>query len=144
MQPLDPHTLFSIFEKGDEEVYREHGMTDVLNNPYVLMGMVVRGMENFHMIDMMYSKRYPEEYKEVKSKVKDKYYNKLYLYLTRIDSTKFEAIYTIGTSFDISEVHNSLYELLQYFESKEEYEKCQIVKNFFDLLSEEVMKKVVS
>ena len=144
MQPLDPHTLFSIFEQGDEEIYQEHGITDVLNNPYVLMGMVVRGMENYHMIDMVYNKRYPDEYKAIKDTIKSKYYNKLYGYLTRIDSSKFETIYSIGNSFDINEVHTSLFELLKYFEQKEEYEKCQIVKNFFDLLSEEVMKKVVS
>ena len=144
MQPLDPHTLFSIFEQGDEEIYQEHGITDVLNNPYVLMGMVVRGMENYHMIDMVYNKRYPDEYKAIKGTIKSKYYNKLYGYLTRMDYSKFETIYSIGNSFDINEVHTSLFELLKYFEQKEEYEKCQIVKNFFDLLSEEVMKKVVS
>ena len=25
MNKLDPHTLFSLFEQGDEEVYKEHG-----------------------------------------------------------------------------------------------------------------------
>ena len=55
MKPIiDPNTLFSIFEQGDEQVYKEHGMEDHLNNPFVLMGMVLRGVENFHMMDMMY------------------------------------------------------------------------------------------
>lgn len=40
MNKLDPHSLFSIFEKGDEEVYKEHGEEDVLDNPFVLMNMV--------------------------------------------------------------------------------------------------------
>ena len=51
MQPLNPHTLFSIFEKGDEEVYKENGIESTLNNPYVLMGMVVKGVENFIVLD---------------------------------------------------------------------------------------------
>ena len=47
MHKLDPHTLFSIFEQGDEEVYKEHGEMEVLKNPFVLMNMVMRGLENY-------------------------------------------------------------------------------------------------
>ena len=51
MQPVDPHKLFSLFEKGDEEVYKEHGVEEALKNPYVLMGMVLEGMENYQLMD---------------------------------------------------------------------------------------------
>ena len=97
---MDPHTLFSIFEQGDEEVYIEHGVKDVLDNPFVLMGMILRGLENFELMDMMYSRNFPEEYKNVKTIIKYKYYNKLYSYLRRIDSTSFKDEYTIGEAFD--------------------------------------------
>ena len=33
MQSIDPKSLFDIFEKGDEEVYQEHGVGKVLENP---------------------------------------------------------------------------------------------------------------
>ena len=66
MQPLDPHTLFSIFEQGDEMVYKEHGVEDALENPYVLMGMVLRGMENYHIMDTMYRKQYAKQYEKVR------------------------------------------------------------------------------
>ena len=70
MQPLDKDTLFSIFEQGDEEVYIEHGVKDVLDNPFVLMGMILRGLENFELMDMMYNRNFPEEYKNVKTIIK--------------------------------------------------------------------------
>jgi len=54
MNKLDPHTLFSLFEQGDEEVYKEHGVEDTLKNPYVLLNMVSRGMENYAVMDMIY------------------------------------------------------------------------------------------
>ena len=54
MQKLDPHTLFSIFEQGDEEVYKEHGELEVLKNPFVLMNMVMRGLENYQLMCIMY------------------------------------------------------------------------------------------
>lgn len=136
MKAMDPHSLFSIFEKGDEEVYEEHGLQDTLKNPYVLMGMVLEGMQNYHLMDMMYMHKYPKKYKGVRNITKHKYFSKLYGYLVRIDSKKFESIYTIGESFDIGNVFVALEDLLQHFVDVEQYEKCQIVKNYQDLLIE--------
>jgi len=134
MQSIDPNTLFSIFEQDDEQVYKEHGMEDALNNPFVLMGMVLRGVENYHMIDLMYLKQYPGTYKKIRSITKYKYYNKLYSYLTRINSTNFDHIYKVGESFDRKDVDNCLDHLRIYYEKLEEYEKCAVVKRYLDLL----------
>lgn len=134
MQPIDPHTLFAIFEQGDEQVYKEHGMEEALKNPYVLMGMVLQGMENYYMMDMMYTRQYPKEYANVKQSVKYKYFCRLFSYLNRIDSTKFETFYKIGESFEKESVFISLNQLIEYFEKIEEYEKCAVIKRFQDLL----------
>jgi len=136
---MDPHTLFSIFEQGDEEVYIEHGVKDVLDNPFVLMGMILRGLENFELMDMMYSRNFPEEYKNVKTVIKYKYYNKLYNYLRRIDSTSFKDEYTIGEAFDSENVYKALDDLRVYYETIEEYEKCGVIKNFRELLIDKVV-----
>lgn len=143
MQPIDPHTLFSIFEQGDEEVYKEHGVEEILENPFVLIGMVVRGIENYHMMDMMYTRRYPKEYKNVREITQYKYFTKLYSYLTRIDSTNFENIYEIGESFEARNVEKGLYTLMKYFENIEHYEKCAVIKRFYDLVTEKVIANAV-
>lgn len=143
MQPLDPHTLFSIFEQGDEEVYREHGMEEALNNPYVLMGMVLKGLENYTIMDIMYLRHYGQDYKRVKPIIKDKYYNKLFGYLKRLDGIKFDSIHRIGESFDKSSILSALTTLLVYFELIEEYEKCAIIKRYSDLLTKEKIMKPV-
>ena len=134
MKQIDKHTLFSIFEQGDEEVYTEHGVKDVLDNPFVLMGMILRGLENFELMDMMYTRNFPEEYEKVKNIIKYKYYNKLYRYLTQIDSSSFNYSYKIGESFDREAVYQGLTCLRLYFEQYEEYEKCAVVKNYIELL----------
>ena len=108
MHKLDPQTLFSIFEQGDEMIYKEHGVEDALENPYVLMGMVLRGMENYHIMDAMYTKQYPKQYKKVKKMVQYKYFNKLYSYLTRIEKVTLESIFRIGESFEKGSVFLSL------------------------------------
>jgi hypothetical protein len=143
MQGIDPNTLFNIFEQGDEQVYQEHGMEDALNNPFVLMGMVLRGIDNYRMMDMMYLKQYPAPYKKVRSITKYKYYNKLYSYLTRIDSLDFDKVYKIGESFDIEDVYSCLDLLRVYYEDIEQYEKCATIKKYIDLLVKRGIKTVI-
>ena len=140
MKKLDPHTLFSIFEKGDEEVYEEHGVTDVLDNPFVLMGMVLRGLENYKLMDILYQRNYPDEYKLKEPYIKFKYYNRMYGYLTRIEWNSFEDIYKIGQSFDALATYASLEDLMYYFEKIEHYEKCAVIKKFLVFLYKNMLE----
>jgi hypothetical protein len=142
MNQLDPHTLFSIFEQGDEQIYQEYGMEDKLNNQYVLIGMVVKGLENYLIMDIMYTRHYGQDYKRIKSTIKYKYYNKLLGYLKRIDSSNFNEVYKIGESFDRQTVVASLDTLRVYFELLEEYEKCSIIKRYQDLVTNKTQEKV--
>lgn len=142
MQPIDPHTLFSIFEQGDEQVYEENGVQDALNNPYVLMGMVLKGLENYSIMDMMYRKRYPEQYNEVRDTIKYKYYNRLFKYLSRIELNKLEDIYKIGESYNSESVFISLEGLKMFFQDIEQYEKCAIIKKYQDLLLDNLPHKL--
>jgi hypothetical protein len=134
MQSLDKNSLFSIFEKGDEEVYAEHGVEGQLNNPFVLMGMVVRGLENYEVMDIMYMRRHPESYKNVRELTKYKYYSKLYGYLKRIDVLDSDNIYKVGGSFGRDQCFLSLDNMLRFFEKHERYERCGVIKRYQDLL----------
>ena len=134
MQNLDPDSLFNIFEQGDEEVYDEHGMTDVLGNPYVLMGMVLRGVENYKLLEIIVQKRYPDEWKTQKDNVKHKYYTKLYAYLERIDIDDNKQQYKISNAYDLEETAYGLGRLLYHFEDVEDYMKCATIKKYIDIL----------
>ncbi len=134
MNKLDPHTLFSIFEKGDEEVYRENKIEGLLGNPYVLIGMVVNGVENYFFIDEIYSNKEPKRYARVKDSIKYKYFNKVYRYLTRLSLDNINEKYGIGTDYELDRSINALNELLFYFEEMEEYEKCALIFQYTDLL----------
>jgi hypothetical protein len=134
MQPIDPHTLFSIFESGDEGVYIENGVEEVLKNPYVLMGIVLKGLENWMLMDELYKKKYPEQYKEVRNAIRWKYNIKLYGYLTRIDLDTLGQEFNIGESFPLQGVANGLNHLIRYYERYEEYERCAVIKKYYDYL----------
>lgn len=140
MKKIDPHTLFSAFEQGDEAVYREHGMEEQLQNPFVLMGMVLKGLEQYELMDILYTRNYGEKYKEIRSKVKLKYYLRLFGYLERIDSTSFEDIYQISLEYPIEETYTKLNDFLNYFESLEYYENCAVVKRYIDQLTDAYQK----
>ena len=143
MQKLDPHTLFSIFEQGDEQVYEEHGQEEVLKNPFVLMNMVMRGIENYQLMCLMYLKNYPKEFKKVEPTIKYKYYTKLYNYLLRINLKSIETIYTVGDSFEKKGVGEALNQLLAYFESIEHYEKCAKIVHYIQMLVLEEARNLI-
>lgn len=134
MHKLDPSTLFSIFDQADDQVYKEHGLEDLLQNPYVVMGTVVTGVENFYLIDKIYCLRFKEEYERVRSGIKLKYFSRLYNYLTEINLEQSNDLYTVGTGFDIDRSLPALKDLLYFFETIEHYEKCALIKKFIDLL----------
>jgi hypothetical protein len=131
---LDPSTLFSIFDQADDQIYKEHGLEDLLQNPYVVMGTVVTGVENFYLIDKIYCLRFKEEYERVRSGIKLKYFNRLYNYLTEINLEQSNDLYTVVTGFDIDRSLPALKDLLYFFETIEHYEKCALIKRFIDLL----------
>lgn len=134
MQKLDPKKLFNIFNASDEAIYEEHNIQHLFQNPYVLMGMVVRGLENYSIIDGMYMIRYKEEYESVRETVREQFYDRLYGYLLKIDFHKFENIYNITEEYDKMGVFQALDHLLYYYQDKEMYERCACIKSFEDLL----------
>jgi hypothetical protein len=140
---LDPHTLFSIFEQGDEEVYKENDVEDLLDNPFVLIGMVVTGVENFYMIDKMYTLRHEEEYGRVRDKIKLKYFTKLCGYLDRVTPIEMRVAYSIGTDFELDRAIAAMNEILFFFENIELYEKCAKIKQYTDLLLNKKLQTLI-
>ena len=136
---IDKNKLFSIFEKGDEEIYEEHGLSEVLLNPFVLLNMTVRGIENFQLMNLMYSRNYPEEYSKVKLAIKYRYYSRLYSYLAKIKLEDTEDTFTIGDSYNVESTFLALEDLKGYFEELEEFEKCALLKKYLNFLLEKLV-----
>ena len=141
MNKLDPHTLFSIFEAGDEEVYKEHKVTNVLDNPYVIVGMVTRSVQNYYLMEAMYKRHYKEVFEEQKNNIKLKYYNKMFQYLKRLELNKFETVYSVGDAYDLNASLYAFSDILQFFESIEYYEKCAYVKRLIDILESKTLER---
>lgn len=134
MNKLNPDSLFSIFEQGDKEIYKEYKMEEELNNPFTLLGTVVVGMENFTLLDKLYSFKYREKYGEVRDKIQSKYYNKMYTYLLKIDIDDMANVIHEDTHLDVGRIIELLYDLLLHYQHIEQYEKCGKIKKYTDLL----------
>lgn len=133
MKKLDSKGLFNIFSQGDEAIYEEHGIPQALDNDFVLFGTVVRGVENYFIIDKIYSYKFGQEYDSVSDSIKMKYFNALIKYLERIDITQSDTLSDLLDEFEPQVVKNVLQELLDFYEEKEVYEQCAVIFKFFDI-----------
>ena len=133
MKKLDTNQLFNIFQIGDEEVYKEHHVEDVLDNSFILFGTVVRGVENYYIIDQLYQKRYPKEYDCVRDSIKLKYFIGLVRYLERIGEIPEDTLHTMKEEFGLQSIDYALQEMLDVFIQEEYYEKCTILSKFQQL-----------
>lgn len=133
MNDLDPQAVFKVFSSDDTEIYKEYKVAYELNNPYVLMETVVRGVENFYRLDKLYTKRHKKKYKDIKPEIMFKYFQKLYKYLEKIPIRYHEAIFEYHNKSSIKRSMNALKIILDYFLQIEYYEKCTLVQNLYNI-----------
>ena len=131
MKKIDKATLFNIFEVGDEEVYRENGVEDLLHNTYILLGMTIKGVENYFIMEQMYQNRYGETFSTVKDSIKLKYFTGLIRYLERIDLSQSDTLYELKDLFGEQSIEYALTEMVDFFEGVEMYENCALLMKFY-------------
>ena len=137
MKKLNSDDLFNIFSIGDEEIYKEHNIEDMMDNTFILFGMVVRGVENYFIIDKMYDSRYQERYDSVRENIKLKYFNGLVNYLERIKVLQSDTVIDIEDEFGLQAIKYALEELLEFYKELEMYEKCAIIFKYYQLFLKE-------
>ena len=137
MKKLNSDDLFNIFSVGDEEIYKEHKIEDMMDNTFILFGMVVRGVENYFIIDKMYASRFQERYDSVRENIKLKYYNGLVNYLERIKALQSDTVLFLKDEFGSQAIKYALEEMLEFYKELEMYEKCAIIFKFYELFFKE-------
>jgi len=139
MKELDPSRLLDLFDKKEEIQEQSIDRKWISkNNPFILMGMVVRGVENFYILQEIHSSKNNREdlTKEEKRKViKYSYYKSLFKYIERINQDSMLDLEQC-LIHDIEIITLALNDILSLFESYEEYEKCSIIKSLQDNLEE--------
>ena len=134
MKNLDPEDLFRVFQLSDEEIIDdEQAQLDFRYHPYIITGMVMKGVDNFHIISEVYRQREGEAFDRIESNVKYKYYATLYKYLKRFNYQSLEHIEE-ALKHDPDALLYSLIELRVLFEQYEEYEKCARIRDVYEAI----------
>ena len=136
MKELDGDSLFSIFEKGDEDIHRDSHYKIQLDSSFILLGTVIRGVDNYFLIDQLYTNRYQERYLSVKENLKLKYFIRLVKVLQRITEFHSKTASMLVDEFGETTIIYVFQYLLSYFEENEYYEICVVLKKYFDIFTE--------
>ena len=131
-------SIFDIFNKEDKEVYKEHDVVIKFNNASYVLGDFIKAFENYYILNQIQQEQYGSQYLQVKSKIKHKYFVKLVNSLKKIDLNETPSIEKYAKEHDYTKLLNMLDGLRGYFENREEYERCAVIKKYIDacLLSE--------
>lgn len=124
--------IFSIFQQDDSQVFQEHGVEEIFDDNYTNLGRVITGVENYLLLDQIYTKKYPEKYQEVRNSIKKTYLLKVMIFLENIDIDQENLVEDFLQEFTLSRITSSLTFLLLYFQDLEYYEKCSVIKKILD------------
>ena len=124
MKKLNPDSVFQIFNQDDREIFQEAGMEHLMNEDYMLIGMAVKGIDNYEILDKINKEKLKELYLEIKDGVKYRYFCKMYDYLYRVKLNKLEDLFDFVQVLGVKDVYSSFEILLSYFREIEDYEKC--------------------
>ena len=127
-----PPILLDIFNYSDEQDVKGEGyvgaVMDYTKHPYIILGSVIRGVENFYIMCEMFRKQYGDKFDTIEEPLKQKYFDRLYGFLLRFDESNSEHILE-AMRFDRSEVSYALLSMRVHFEEREQYENCVKIHN---------------
>jgi hypothetical protein len=135
MKRLNSNNIFDIFSATDEEVYKEHGMEELLKDPVIRFGTMVTGVENYYVMDLLYTNKLGEKYLSNKESIKLKYFTGLMEYVGSIEDIQSDTLSIIEEEFGKEAILYALENMIETFISVEHYEKCAILQKYFDLFS---------
>lgn len=130
MKYLEPDNLFKHFTGLPEDGISIEDV-ETLEEDRLLI-VVVKSVESFYLIDSLKEKKYGDKYVKIRSKVKAKYFDIIFEMLEQISLEHIgliqESVQEIGAKLTVDSLEDMLFD----FQEREEYEKCQIVKNLLD------------
>jgi hypothetical protein len=135
MKRLNSNSIFDIFSATDEEVYKEHNVEDLLKDPVIRFGTMVTGVENYYVMDLLYTKKLGERYLSNKENIKLRYFTDLMQYVGSIEDLQSDTLSIIEEEFGRGAIVYALEEMIETFISVEHYEKCAILQKYFDFFS---------
>ena len=126
MKNLDSDELFNIFSQHDQDILGEQ----IIDNDFITFGTIITAIQNYYLLDQIYSYRLSKQYDSVKDRIKLKYFNGLMRYFNRLDVLQPDTVYDLEKEFGKQSIIKMLQQLISFYEKTEHYEKCAIIFKF--------------
>ena len=130
MKHIDPDKLFDLFAYDDCQVLNDNGIDNQSQDILTTFGGVIKGVENYYILDYLYTNRYGKTYVCVREKLQVKYFTNLVQSLKDIGNIPSDTVQAIIDEFGIPAIDYALNELVNCFIQIEQYDKCAIVHKF--------------
>lgn len=137
MKGLDGDSLFSIFDTPHHEVFEDSRTVGTQVSNFIVMGTVIRGVENYFLIDQLYANRYKDRYFSVRDSLRLKYFIQLVDYLQRVKEFDSKTASMLLDEFGVAAIVYAFQHLLTFLEELEMYERCILVKKYLDIFLED-------
>jgi len=135
MKKIHIDNIFTIFDNYDDVVYEQDDLQDVYSNDFIVLGSVIKSIENFYLLDKIQRHRYGIHYDEVFDKIQLRYFSQAMKMLDRIDDIDRYSADMVAAEFGTSHVRDILDKMLQVFIIHEHYEKCSKINKFIEIFS---------
>lgn len=131
---MDINNIFRVFAADDDDIFREEeNAAELLDNDFIKVGTLIKGMENYILLDKMYALKHGTFYESMREKIKRKYYLGLVQNLPRPEGLQSKTLYDLVDEFGKGTINNSLSELIDYFVELEDFDSCITLKSYLDL-----------
>jgi hypothetical protein len=127
MKKIKPELLFSIFSKDDAEVFKEMNVEHMLEEDGILLGMAVKGIVNYPLLDEIYRFRFSENYEQIRLGARLTYFDKMYGYLVKLKLNKLEDLLDFTILLGSREIQTCFKEMILHYKDIQEYEKCAVI-----------------
>jgi len=136
MKKLNSTNIFALFEVTDEQVYAQHQSLDVLQDPVVRFGTMIKAVENYQILDTLHTVRLGEQYLRHRDSVCIKYFTSTMQYVEPIHNIATDTLFIINQQFTVEQILGALRMMISVFEKHEYYEYCSILSKYFNFFSE--------
>jgi hypothetical protein len=130
MKKLDKNELFDIFSQYDQDVLAENAMHEDVDNDFITFGTIITAIQNYDLLDQIYSHRFEKHYDSVKDNIKMKYFNGVMRYFDRINVLQPDTVNDLNDEFGKQSIIKTLQHMVDFYEKAEHYEKCAIIFKF--------------
>jgi hypothetical protein len=131
---MDIDNIFRVFAADDDDIFREEeNAAELLDNDFIKVGTLIKGMENYILLDKMYSLKFGTSYESKRESIKRKYYLGLVQNLPRPEELHSNTLNDLVDEFGRETLTTSLSSLIDYFVEIEDFDSCITLKAYLDV-----------